>query len=317
MTMQWTSAATAAVVAITDRPQPVSILPGKQKGLWYATVGIAKHGLRPIIQKMVKTKNKQMNKKKKMVARPKSRPLQVARNIRLDQAATAYARLLADPCGAPLTHPIYMGSEGGILVKAESVFTLIPTTGSFALLHWTPGAVGTNNVDLIVGESSTVTFAAPAVSNNGPGNQFLKDNATGCRCVAGCMQVTYLGTELNRAGTITMGRTQGSLIDVGTSVTASQIEPALEHFSRTPDYTSELRWMPANMDQSFTDPNVVTAAQEKDRKSAITMVAGSITAAAGIRVRLVAIYEYQPRVGLGISTPSSSRASSSYTLDDV
>lgn len=270
--------------------------------------------------KIKNMKNKQKKVQKMAQARPRPKGRQVAmvpRGVRLDAPAAAYARLLADPCGAPLTHPIYMGSEGGILVKAESVFNLIVGTGAYALLHWTPGAVGSNNVDLITGESSTVTFGIPAVSNNGPGNQYLKDNATGARCVAGCMQVTYLGTELNRAGTVTLGRTQGSLIDVGTSVTTSQIEPALEHFSRTPDYTSELRWVPANMDQSFTDPNVVTAAQEKDRKSAITMVAGGLTVGSGIRVRLVAIYEYQPKVGLGITTPSSSRATSGFSLDDV
>lgn len=257
---------------------------------------------------------------KKAQNSPKSgmvRRVPVMRRLALDAPALAYARLLADPCGAPLTHPIYAGSEGGILVKAESVITLGTGASDNCLLaHWTPGAVGSNNTDLLIEASGSVNFAPP-VSSQGPGNAFLKANATGARCIAACMQITYLGTELNRAGAYAVGRTQGSLIDPTTAVTVGAIEPTLEHFTRTPDSTIELRWVPANMDQSFTDPNVSTPTQERDRKSAITFVASGLTNGSGVRIRLVAIYEYQPKTGTGIATPSSARATSSYSLDDV
>lgn len=265
---------------------------------------------------MVKKNVKKMNKSAQKQKKSKKQMVSPAMRRGMDAAARAYAMLLSDPCGAPLTHPVYAGGEGGILVKAESVFNLVGGVGDTkGLVHWTPGAIGTTNSELLV-DSGNGTFTATA-STNTPGKAFLVANATGVRCVAACLQATYLGTELNRAGNYAIGRTQGSLIDLGATINFSDLEPTLEHFTRTVDGTIEMRWMPANMDQSFTDPNVATAAQEKDRKSAITFSASALTAGSGIRFRLVAVYEYQPRTGTGIATPSASRARSSFSLDDV
>jgi len=97
---------------------------------------------------MVKKSAKKMNKsavaqKKKKTSVPRGVPAAVRRGM--DASARAYAMLLSDPCGAPLTHPLYAGGEGGILVKAESVFNLVAGTDTKALVHWTPGAMGTTN----------------------------------------------------------------------------------------------------------------------------------------------------------------------------
>jgi len=269
-----------------------------------------------------KMRSKNNNKKKSSGASAAKRKAPAGRMIvptrrMFDPPAAAYARLLADPCGAPLTHPLYAGGEGGILVKAESVINIAAgASETGVLMHWTPGAIGSGNTELLTsapaGDSATATAASST-----PGKTFLNDNATGVRVVAACMQVTYLGTELNRSGTIAMGRTQGSLIDPTNTVSLSGLSTALEHFTRTPDSTLELRWVPANMDQSFTDPNVATPTQERDRKSALTLSASGLVAASGLRIRLVAIYEYQPLRTLGIANPSSSRAYSSWSLDDV
>lgn len=268
---------------------------------------------------MVKSNQNKMSSKKKGAKKaPPMRLLkQVVSRRGLDPPAAAYARLLADPCGAALAHPIYSGSEGGILVKAESVRTFgLGATVVNVGVHWTPGAIGSGNTEYLYAENNGDAII-PNPSAYTPGKAFLAANATGVRCVAACMQVTYLGTELNRAGTFTIGRTQGSLIDPLVTYSYAGIETALEHFTRTPDKTIELRWVPANMDQSFTDPNVATPTQERDRKSALTFLAQGLTATSGIRVRTVAIYEYQPLVGTGITTPSSARATSSFSLDDV
>jgi len=264
----------------------------------------------------IRSKNKSGNKPKAKAMQVRPVRVMVPRRI-LDAPAMAYAKLLSDPCAAPLSHPIYAGSEGGILVKAESVFTFCnEASAQFGLLHWTPGAIGSGNTELLsyIGSTNTGTVVT---NTNTPGKTFLAANATGARCVAACMQVTYLGTELNRAGSISMGRTQGSLVDAGVTTNVASVETALEHFSRTPDNTVELRWVPANMDQSFTDPNVGTPTQERDRKSALTFVNQSQVAATGFRIRLVAVYEYQPLAGTGITTPSSARATSGFSLDDV
>ncbi len=248
--------------------------------------------------------------------RPKG-PAKVAQ--RLDAAARAYAQLIAHPCTAPLAHPIYSGSEGGILVRAESSFNMNGSTSATSgFVHWTPGALGPTNIELLYGESSGATSPATAATlGNAPGLSFVQSNASSVRVVAACMQVTYTGSELNRSGVWMLGRTQGGLIDNGVSFTPANIEQSLEHFSRVSDGTCELVWVPSDMDQAFGDPNVTTPQVEKDRKAALTLAYYNLPTATPVRVRLVAIYEYQPKTGQGIVTPSDSRARSAFSLDDV
>nr|WRQ65689.1 hypothetical protein [Tolivirales sp.] len=68
----------------------------------------------------------------------------------LDNAAAQYALLLKNPTSAPLVHPIYAGGEGGYLFRAQTTFTLHGTDGATAgYLHWTPGAIGSDGIDLL------------------------------------------------------------------------------------------------------------------------------------------------------------------------
>jgi hypothetical protein len=64
-------------------------------------------------------------KNKKRVARKAPVPKGiVAYRQMLDKMALDYARLLLDPCNAPLSFPVYGGADGSYLVRCESFVSI-------------------------------------------------------------------------------------------------------------------------------------------------------------------------------------------------
>ncbi len=259
----------------------------------------------------IRITNKQRRKAKQSGKIPVSRMPTAAS---LDAHATAFAKLLANPCASPLAHPVYAGSDAGILVRTESAFSAFSGAGvTGGAIHWVPGAVSSDSGNLL-GEANGSAYAK---ITSVPGLTFLKAQASAVRCVAACMQITFLGSELNRSGVVAIGRSSGDLVKVGTTVDAAGLEPSLEHYTRTPDKTIELTWVPAMDDQSFLDPNVNFTADMAAGRSALTFGAYGLPAANGLRVRLVAVYEYKPLQATGITYTSSARARSKNSLDHV
>jgi len=96
----------------------------------------------------------------------------------LDSSASDYAKLLADPINAPLVHPVYAGGDGGYLIRFDTTFSwAIGPTETSGYVHWTPGAMGPNGLELIAGASTGGNVAATATAIGGgvlsPGYTFL------------------------------------------------------------------------------------------------------------------------------------------------
>lgn len=256
----------------------------------------------------------------------RNRKLSINRQPALDQQALSYARLLADPCHAPLVHPVYSGSDGGYLVRFE-VLTgvgIASATTTSGLLHWAPGAqkiVGSlNNSDLYL-ESTAPTISGTATGNPfsiTPGAAFMGANTSAYRCVAACMTVTWAGSELTRSGYIGMGNTTGSLIRSGDAVAPSVILPLLTEAGRTPDNSMEIRWRPSDFDQTFSSSASPPTDAELAKSAGLTMYYSGLPAGgAGLLVRKTAVYEYVPNVLQGLATVPTSRNTSANTLDQV
>lgn len=243
----------------------------------------------------------------------------------LDSAAADYARLLADPCNAPLVHPVYAGGEGGILIRFETDFIVFNgATDTCGVLSWTPGAIGINGgsaVNLLAsGAVNSATAVTPAyqVVYSSPGCAFLPNNAAAARCVAACMQVYWPGSESNRAGIVFAGNAAArNITNAASSATADWVGNVCSFSSRMPNDHIEVRWRPTDADQMLIDPRTVTPDPEFARRNALVLAVKGIPNTTGVRVRLVAVYEYEPVIGIGIVNPQSSVARSGYTLDDV
>jgi hypothetical protein len=268
-----------------------------------------------------KVNNKRNPSQKQIIVRPR-----ISRNLQtgLDEAGRCWARLLADPCNAPLCHPVYSGTNGGILVRAQTTSTFVggasDTAGYFV---WVPGSQTTASGTFAL---DTTAAVLPGGGNYlVPGAAFLAASAGSFRCVAACVKVTWGGTELNRQGYLRFGNlTAGDVGVLGTSsVTTSAIGQLLEGGTRVPEEFLEVKWRPSDADQmpaitaaSGSGANVDTGVNLA-RRGAIGIVFTSMPNSYPLIFETTAVYEYQPVAGVGLSSATMSTSKSNNTMDQV
>lgn len=249
----------------------------------------------------------------------------VSKNKRggLDAAGLAYAKLLADPCNAPLVHPTYAGTEGGYLLRADTFFTIAGGAGATSgFLMFSPGLLTDTNVGVLYADgpnpSALQTVVAPTAISL-PGAPFLNANASAARCVAACMKISFPGAESVRSGRIHYGQVSSGLITLGGNFAPDAVAQALPFYERTPADIIELVWKPNDADQLFSKPNTSVATDSaKNNKSASLLVAvAGLPAATGLTFHFTAVYEWQPAYATNLSVPNLSKSPSQNTLDEV
>jgi hypothetical protein len=261
-------------------------------------------------------------KNKKRVARKAPVPKGiVAYRQMLDKMALDYARLLLDPCNAPLSFPVYGGADGSYLVRCESFVSIGNgagiTSGAF---QWTPGYIGqtvnVGSVDksiLVFGDAAaTQPKTVTALGSVSPGWAWIRNNSSEYRAVAACLSVFYAGTELNRSGQLSFGCVTAGLLGGpyfdGVNVTANDVMTGLPNMTRTPEGTLEVLWRPAEGDSIFKDPTTSEetgpSSEDLNRHNSCTVAYGGLTAATGFTCKMTAVYEYKPKIGTGMALPT-------------
>lgn len=273
---------------------------------------------------MVKNTRTKNNAKRNVARRaPRTR---VVVSSGLDEHATKYAKLLADPCNGQLTPSVFSGSNGALLARFEydqifnNAATDIGSAGYFC-----PGAICQNTTNNAIGfggpwSSDTIPGAlinaTPAIQ---PGNAFLAANASGVRAIAACIQVNYMGSELDRAGVIAVGC--GKLSTVVPTISTATLRTLAQVVQRMPDAPIEYRLPITEGSELFRDPastvNPITEPTAQDLPALFWSATG-VKAATGIRVRFVVVYEWIPKIGIGMTVPNMGRVSvSRNTSSDV
>lgn len=146
-----------------------------------------------------KTKKKEMAQKKKMYRAGGGGAQLVRARGMLDSYASEWAALLADPCGAKLTNPVFEGVGGGMFVRTKTVVGP-PATATDYVICLQPGV--SNGAFAGLGYSTTVggalgTMSAIAVPN------FLTSGTVGSyRCIAACIKVIYTGAVTAAQGRV-------------------------------------------------------------------------------------------------------------------
>lgn len=245
----------------------------------------------------------------------------------LDAAAERYARLLADPCNSELCPSIMAGANGALVVRVErdeilnSSATDIGSCG-----YYCPGAMSASAVRNAIGtggpwSSDTIPAAlVNATASRQPGYNFLAANSSGVRCIAGCIQVMFVGTELQRAGVMAVGCTKLSNL-TGTSSTLADLRGQAQIVTKTPDGFLEYRLPPTEAAELFRDPNNPNDntfdPATQDLPALFWSVSG-IPVSTGVRVRYVAVYEWVPKQAVGLVAPQMAAvAPSRNTKEDV
>jgi len=239
----------------------------------------------------------------------------------LDPDARSYAALLADPCYAPVAHPVYPGSDGGLLARFENEFTLATgATESATIVAYVPGAIKTSlffpSASLVNDTTASTLFADPT---NSPGLTFLQSSASAVRVVSACMQIAWPGSELNRQGFVALGQTTGAVATEAqtTATSVAALRPLCHLRTRMPETQAEVKFRPTLGDAEWTDPNIGTATGDINRKGMLLAAISNLPAGTGVRIRLVVTYEWQPKTNNGLASSYDARAKSSSSLDDV
>lgn len=267
--------------------------------------------------KKAKTNNKQTSPRRRN-ANPRAGAL-------LDKPAADLARLLADPCGAPVVHSISPGSGGSFVVRVEADAIIFSGAAQTAgIFYWAPGGI---RAFANAGPDDVTALTLNQITNLVPGDGFLASYSS-AKCVAACAQVMFPGTELQRSGVVGMGVVPVATLSNVTPVafggsasttTAANIRTLCQICERTPDITQEIRWRPGQGDEEDVDLNALNqttsifVTQARGR-NAIVISAAGLPAAVGIRIRTVAVYEITPRSGFGLmASVETTRSSSTIT----
>lgn len=167
----------------------------------------------------------------------------------LDPSAAKWLRLLGDPCGADLTSPCYGGSGSGYFVR--QVRSIAPPSNAVDyLFEFTPTAVSSDIFRF--GYSTTAGGSLGTAGAIGIGGLITTDACGRRRCIAACIKVQYLGSELNRSGLV------GSVCLPGAELTTSEaINGVSGDWSNSMNSTNRLgsafeyRWAPGEGDQEW------------------------------------------------------------------
>lgn len=248
------------------------------------------------------------NKGKARRVRRRAGKTPVSRGVAMDEASHRYAQLLADPCGGPLVSgPFGDGSSGMVSRFERDIIINNSATDVGAAIVWVPGLCEAQISNApITSDSATITFT-PVAGTDTPGRSFLSTNAGQFRCLASCMQVYWPGTELNRQGIVSMGQFPADVV-TDAVVATTDLRSSSTYVERMPEGMVELVWRPSAYETTWQRvSNVADTATDWDKYTALTASAFGIPVSTGIRVRIVAVYEWIPKPGTGLGIVSLTR----------
>lgn len=247
------------------------------------------------------------------------------RPVGLDVPARDYARLLNDPCYGNIVSPVYSSSGSGNFVRVESDFILgAEATAVGAALIFTPGyAVPAGSVaqavvkptTVVDGDGSLIAWQGSTSLQPGLGVQGIMGSA---RCVAACAQVSYVGSELSRAGIVSL--TQTTREAALNTVTLATMRQMAQRVVRMPDGVLEIKLAPTGSSSTFVDCGAGLPASAVSEMPSLVIGVSGIPASVGVRFRLVQILEWLPRSASGTianSTQTESTATLSMVLTEL
>lgn len=261
--------------------------------------------------------NKQNKQKKATTTSKKGQPTPgrkkqvVGKSNVLDAEARKYAKLINDPCYGPITAPIYQSSGSGQFVRIESDFILgAEATSVGAACIFTPGLVTVNGDGLIkpnavvASDSAAITWAQDTLAQCGT---TFALTAGAVRAVSACLQVSFVGSELSRAGVVSLAQMSRQVAVTYTSL--AKLRGGADRVVRMPDGVLELKLSPQAKNADFQTTG--TANLDVSELPCLVMSTSGIPASTGVRVRLVQVLEWLPLSGTGIVNGTIATASNS------
>lgn len=219
--------------------------------------------------------------------------------------------MIIDPCSAAITRSCYSGFSGIITRHVTSGVYSGGASDRAAMFLLHPGCLRAFAVTAL---SQDTAVNVSYVTGGVPGFTFLNGVAGQSRCVAACMRITWVGTELNRQGEFAMGCVPAG-VTPSAATTIQTVHSALPVKKRVPDGAIEIRWNPSEEDESYEQvANAVGESFNEKNQMALTYIGGT-----GFSFSYVytCIYEWTPRADSGQPAPTTVRQSSPAAVSTI
>lgn len=227
-----------------------------------------------------------------------------------------YKHLLLDPCNAPLIRSPYDLTAASVVGRDVQLFANTQVFGVF-FFHPTFGQYSYETATDVAG-NVTPFGSVPGVG----------------RAIAGCHTVSFIAQESSRAGTLSCGVVNGSVVwrylaaasgGGGATFKPSEAAAHIVSMERTPVDRCEINWFPGEGDSDMQpglttlSPTTANLLQEAFSKVNFTMVVGlSLSAGGAYQHKYVRVYEQSDPTVLATAPWTVSAASKpSYSWRDV
>lgn len=213
-------------------------------------------------------------------------------------------RLITDPCGAEMAHGYALSSEG-IVQRFTQYYTPAATTETAFSFVVNPCDYTTNGVKQVLGTSGGAIGSA--IGGALPGQTFLDSNADATSTLAACVEVLYTGPLVDRKGYIAVA--QGSALVLSDAVgnianTFSGLVQLSNAVAPVPSNTVSLKWTPSVY--NFTGSAALNENNSNTNQNALMVTAIGVKPTDFV-VRVTVVYEYQPKIGLGMPLSRATR----------
>lgn len=216
--------------------------------------------------------------------------------------AQALARLMADPCAAPLVDGVHPGEQGftsrfvsDTVVSATATFTC-----GVVVYHPSSGLVHTSGA----ATSSTATTLAYG-SGASPGFTTLNSIAAKQRAVAACITMFPSAVSITSiTGELVAGVCSLDTLPNGASVTFDQffsLGSVRAPIERRP---VDVKWYPNTLDDRYQTSLTLTGTDASDTNVVFIAFRG-YPASQGVSVRMTGVLEWTPRINVGVATSNT------------
>lgn len=206
-------------------------------------------------------------------------------------------RMLADPCTATLAESAYRGRAGQ--TSRWSAVTTYNVAGDTAFFCGVNPAAMSGFAGTF---ANSATLFAPVYSLAMPGQAFLLANADSWRAIGACIDVDYVGTELNRSGVIYGGILPSTALPAGVATSVDLTKVLLSNEVRTPDRQISQLWFPG-VDNELPGDTGVT--QYEAGRNSFCVLAEGLPPGVQLRLRFTFIIEWFPKISTGLSMPTA------------
>lgn len=244
-------------------------------------------------------KTKKTAKPKKPRGRIPRSPASVSKHA---SAHLDYARILTDPCSAPLSAGVYQGEQG--MVSRFVNDSVVNTTAGFTsgcfiyhpgsgLVHASGGATGGTATTLAYSTSFTPGFATTGAV------------AAKQRALAAAITFFASGASMtNCTGELAAGVCSMDTLANGASITFDQLFQLASIRGPIERRAIDVKWYPNTLDDKYSTANVLTGLDTSDTNVVFIAYRG-YPAAIGLSVRLTGVVEWTPKINVGTAVSNN------------